>query len=215
MITAFDKAFLNKIKAVWPNTLYANTQLTYYTVYDTAEDPTRKLSFPLINIYRPSGYEIMPNQTIGARFQGVYFYNKETNKMYYARFLIANLAYQLDFYTKTPEDMDEITLDIIHMMSLAPTLTVTQTSTNKEVKYTETYDINHLRGPQDESDFNEGQRVYRYALAYEIKNAKLVNFKEVTDLKEIQVILNTEKTIINFKDNTSLNLENIPEGETT
>jgi hypothetical protein len=115
---------------------------------------------------------------------------------------MANLAYQLDFYAKTPEEIDSITGDIITMLSLSPTLTVTQTSNNGAVKYTETYDITYLKGPQDESDFSEGQRVYRYALAYEIKNARLVNFKEITELKEIQVILNTEKNIINFTDDT-------------
>ena len=202
MVTDFDKAFLNKIKAAWPNTQYANTQITYYMAYDTTDDPTKKLQFPLINIYRPSGYEILPNQTIAARLQGVYFYNQQTEKMYYARLILVNLAYQLDFYAKTPEEIDGITGDIISMLSLSPSLSVTQKSSNEAVNYTETYDLTHLRGPQDESDFSEGQRVYRYALAYEIKNARLVNFKEVKELKEIQVILNTEKNIINFTDNT-------------
>lgn len=202
MVTDFDKAFLNKIRAAWPNTQYANTQIAYYMAYDTSDDPTKKLQFPLINIYRPSGYELLPNQTIAAKLRGVYLYNQHTQKMYYARFLMANLAYQLDFYAKTPEEIDSITGDIITMLSLSPTLTVTQTSNNKAVKYTETYDITYLKGPQDESDFAEGQRVYRYALAYEIKNARLVNFKEITELKEIQVILNTEKNIINFTDDT-------------
>lgn len=202
MITDFDSAFLNKIKAVWPNTQYANTQIAYYAAYDSVADPTAKLQFPLINIYRPSGYALLPAQTMAARYEGVYVYDRENEKLYQARFVMANLTYQLDFYATTLESVAEITSDIIHMLSLSPILTVTQSSANNAVNYTESYEISYNTGPRDESDFSEGQRLYRYVLVYELKNVRLVNFKEVTEVKEIKAILNTEQNIIDFENNT-------------
>lgn len=202
MITDFDSAFLSKIKAVWPNTQYANTQIAYYAAYDSAADPTAKLQFPLINIYRPSGYVLSPAQTIAARYEGVYVYDRENEKLYQARFVMASLTYQLDFYATTLESVAEITGDIIHMLSLSPILTVTQSSANNAVNYTESYEISYNTGPRDESDFSDGQRLYRHVLVYELKNVRLVNFKEVTEVKEIKAILNTEQNIIDFENNT-------------
>jgi hypothetical protein len=139
---------------------------------------------------------------MAARYEGVYVYDRENEKLYQARFVMANLTYQLDFYATTLESVAEITSDIIHMLSLSPILTVTQSSANNAVNYTESYEISYNTGPRDESDFSEGQRLYRYVLVYELKNVRLVNFKEVTEIKEIKTILNTEQNIIDFENNT-------------
>ena len=67
---------------------------------------------------------LLPAQTMAARYEGVYVYDRENEKLYQARFVMANLTYQLDFYAT----LESVKLyDIIHV-SLSPILTVTQSS---------------------------------------------------------------------------------------
>ena len=46
----FDIAFVNKIKAWFSNTIYANTAIVYNVAYNLVDDPTVVLKFPLISI---------------------------------------------------------------------------------------------------------------------------------------------------------------------
>lgn len=187
MVTDFDKAFLSKIKKVWPNTQYAHLAIAYYNVYDSVNDPTSKLELPLLNIYRPTGYEVKPGQNLAARLQGLHL-TTETNPPidYMVRFVSAELNYQIDIYAATPESMEEVVNDIIHMMSLSPTLTVKQEDKTKKLVYEIDYDITYSNGPVDGSEFDDGQRLYRSSIVYQIQNARLVNFKKaelVTSVK--------------------------------
>ena len=126
----FDRAVLNKIKSVWDNTIYSNIAVTYQNVMDSTTTPNKELRLPLINIYRPEGFEPRENQTITARLQGIPIVCKEEGEeevTYTARFIFATLQYQIDLFGTSTEMLDELAKDIVHMMSLAPTVTVTQT----------------------------------------------------------------------------------------
>lgn len=184
----FDTAFLNKIKSVWKNTIYSNIAVTYQNVMDSADSPNTKLELPLINIYRPEGYSLNENQTITARLQGVPLKDIENNDTEYtARFITATLDYQLDFFGTSTEMLDDITKDISHMLSLTPTLTVTQLDRTRKFSYTETYQIKYSQGPRDVSEFDDGQRIYRYAMVYAIDTARLVNFRQVYKLDGVEI----------------------------
>jgi hypothetical protein len=186
----FDKAVLNKIKSVWDNTIYSNIAVTYQNVMDSTTTPNKELSLPLINIYRPEGFEPRENQTITARLQGIPIVCKEEGEeevTYTARFIFATLQYQIDLFGTSTEMLDELAKDIVHMMSLAPTVTVTQTDRTGKYEYTETYQLNHSQGPRDVSEFDEGQRLHRYVMVYTIDTARLVNFRAITRVDGVKI----------------------------
>lgn len=211
MIGDFDRAFLKKVKAVWPNTIYANTAVTYNAVYSggAASTETAKLSFPLINIYRTDGYGLLKNQTIAARLQGItnLIVNKEDSDTNVSekykpqvRFLLARVAYQLNVFAKTLEELDQIISDLIIFFSLESTLEVEQVSKDKKWAYTEVYDLDYVRGPIEQSNFVNEDRIYTQAIVYEIPAAKLANFIEVPTVRETKVDINIKDHFISIED---------------
>lgn len=190
MVNDFDDAFLEKLQLVWPNTIYANSAITYNAVYSSVDNPTTELRFPLLNIYRPNGYSMNQAQNIAARLQGSIldtYKDIETGEIVTARFLVADLEYQIDIYAKTPEELEEISNDLVHMMSLDPVLYVVQKDKTGELVYDETYYFDYIKGPIPDDSFENGDRVYRYALAYGIKSARLINFRKAKLIKDIEV----------------------------
>jgi len=189
MLKDFDNAFTNKIKSWFSNTVYANTAIVYNVAYNLVDDPTTELRFPLISIYRPNGFNLSTMQSFAAKRQGIeYFYNEDDNKSSLARFIAVNLPYQLDIYTKSPEDLDDITENIMQALNFEPTLTVSQRDSDTNENYVERYDIIYNNGPVEQSEFQNGDRIYHYSIVYEIPNARLVNFKthksiDTTDVK--------------------------------
>lgn len=178
MLKDFDVAFTKKVRTWFSNTIYANTALVYNVAYNLVDDPTTELKFPLISIYRPTGFSLNNEQNFAAKRQGIeYYYNAETNDNALARFLSVSLSYQLDIYTKSPEDLDDITEDIMQAFNFDPTLTVVQQNDLVDTDYSERYDIIYNNGPVEQSEFSNDDRVYHYSLVYEIPNARLVNFK--------------------------------------
>lgn len=195
MTNDFDKALLAKIKKVYKNTQFANTQIAFYQAYDASQDPETKLKFPLVNIYRPNGIEPAESQTMGARFVGVNVFNETLEKLFAVRFTQVKLAYQFDIYANTYESAVEVAEEIIHFLTLDPTLEVIQSNKSGTAMLKEKYSLTWVMGPSDETEFNEGQRLYRYAMAYEIKVARLANFKEITNLEEVGIIMRTSDYI--------------------
>lgn len=186
MLKDFDKAFTNKIKAWYSNTIYANTAVVYNVAYNLVDDPTTTLKFPLVSIYRPGGFSLEDTQTFAARKRGIeYYYDGESGVTGFARFVVANLPYQIDIYSKSPEDLDDITEHIIHALNLDQKLEVTQVDTKNDKTYVESYDITYNSGPTEQSEFQSGDRVYHYSLAYDIKNARLLNFRNVGDVTTV------------------------------
>lgn len=182
----FDIAFTDKIKAWYSNTIYANTAIVYNVAYNLVDDPTTELRFPLISIYRPGGFSLINTQTFAARKRGIeYYYDDENNVTGFARFVVANLPYQIDIYSKSPEDLDDITENIMHALNLDQKLQVTQIDSKNDKEYVESYDIIYNSGPQEQSEFQSGDRVYHYSLAYDIPNARLLNFRNVGDVTTI------------------------------
>lgn len=196
MLKDFDNAFTNKIKGWFSNTIYANTAIIYNVAYNLVDDPTTELRFPLISIYRPTGFSLSPNQNFAAKRQGIeYFYNQDDNKSSLARFITANLPYQLDIYTKSPEDLDDITENIMQALNFDPTLTVHQRDGETGNDYVERYDITYNNGPVEQSEFQNGDRIYHYSVVYEISNARLVNFKtqKSVDTTELETNVDDEE----------------------
>lgn len=226
MVGYFDKALLNKIKKVWPNTIYANTAVTYNAVYSGGNSPVEgQLKFPLINIYRPDGYQIVDSRNLAARLQGydqvpeIVELENEEKLLVTTRFLYANLSYQLNIYAKTLEELDRITNDLITMFSLNPSLEVVQYADKKIlkekygqlkedsiIKYEDTYYLEYSRGPVEQSTFDDGDRIYTYALAYNLSHAKLANFKVVPLIKDVDLIVYADETGINV-DGTEIELD--------
>jgi hypothetical protein len=193
MLTDFDLAVLAKIKAYYPNTIYANTAIVYNVAYSLVNEPTVKLSFPMINIYRPSGFELAESQNFAAKMRGIPFNYLEASDMVdLARYLTVNLHYQLDIYAKTPEELSNITMEIMQALNLDPHVTVVQTDTKNNVAYSEKYQLSYNNGPVEQSEFNNDDRIYRYAVAYEIKNARVVNFKLTPAVTEIESTLKVD-----------------------
>jgi len=190
MLTRIDEAFLSKVKKWFPNTIYANTAIVYNTAYQLVDNPTLELKFPLISIYRPEGFTLVPTQTLSAKRRGYkYFQGTKTDNV--ARYLTMNLIYQLDIYAKTPEVLNKITTNIMYAFTLDPTLKVIQENEHDpEAPFIDEYEINYNNGASEHSEFQSGDRVYHYAIAYEIKNAKLYNF-----IKEGSLIIDIEGNI--------------------
>lgn len=193
MLKDFDIAFTNKVKAWFSNTIYANTAVVYNVAYNLVDDATVQLRFPLISIYRPTGFEMAATQTFGSNKKGIeYFYNDQTNESGHARFLTVILPYQLDIYTKSPEDLDDITENIMQAFNFDSTLTVSQVDDNNNQVFEERYDITYNNGPVEQSEFDNDDRVYHYSLVYAIRNARLVNFKTVPGIDEIKIDIDAE-----------------------
>lgn len=196
MLADFDKALLAKIKAYYPNTIFANTAIVYNVAYSLATDSTLKLSFPMINIYRPTGFSLVDEQNFAAKLRGIPFaYLEDTDKIDIARFLTVNLAYQLDIYAKSMEELSEITMQIMQALNFDPHVTVTQADTENGKSYMERYQLTYNNGPVEQSEFTNDDRIYRYAVVYEIKNARVVNFKltpAVTETQSITELVDTE-----------------------
>lgn len=188
MLKDFDIAFTNKIKAWYSNTIYANTAVIYNVAYNLVDDATVQLRFPLISIYRPNGFEMTDTQTFAATRKGIeYFYNNSTHESGHARFLTVNLPYQLEIYTKSPEDLNDITENLMQALNFDPTVEVTQINEDNNENYTERYDITYSNGPSEQSEFQNDDRVYHYSIVYEIRNARLVNFKTVPGIETTEV----------------------------
>jgi hypothetical protein len=191
MLKDFDIAFTNKVKAWYSNTIYANTAIIYnvaFELVDQTDFPDIVLKFPMISIYRPSGFSLNKNQNFAARKQGIeYFYDSVESKSNMARFISVNLPYQLDIYAKSPESLDDITEHLMQAFNFASTLEVAQVDSNTGQEYKESYDIIYNNGPVEQSEFTNGDRVYHYSLVYEITNARIVNFKEIKSIDQTEV----------------------------
>lgn len=192
-INNYDESFLDKIKAWFSNTIYANTAITYNTIYNLLDGVENKMSFPLINIYRPNGFTPVPMQTLSARRQGEqkYTIGSET-KAIGARYLTVDLMYQLDIYAKTLEKLNEITLDIMMAMNFFPTITLIHKDLVTKEEFKETYEITYLSGPHEQSEFDNNDRVYRNYIQYELKNAKVYDFTDYSIIKETEVKIDKE-----------------------
>jgi hypothetical protein len=187
-LSDFDRAFTSKVKAWFSNTIYAPTDTLYNVAFHLADGDSLKeaLSFPLIGIYRPSGFNLNETQTFAARRSGVeYYYDDVNNKGGFARFLSVNLPYQLDIYAKTPESLNSITEQVMFALNLDQKLSVTQTDSENEKDYVESYDITYASGPMEQSEFSDDDRVFHYSIAYDIKNARILNFKDILDVTSV------------------------------
>lgn len=185
MIATYDKAMVNKIKQWYDNTIYANTAVTYNSVFNASSTEQTELKFPLINIYRPSGYEPSETQTFAGRRQGQLFY-QNTEKAVRGRFIVVDLMYQLDFYAKSTESMDKLSLEIIQAINAYPMLKVNHKSVKYDLDVTEEYEIQYMGGPTEQSEFDSGDRTYRSFAQFKIQNVRLYNYAENFTIKDVE-----------------------------
>lgn len=172
----FDNAVLSHIKKIYPNTYYANTAIVYNVVYSLADIDTLgfKLTFPLISIYRPTGFSLKDSQPLAARRYGHGVGSTWKGQDIKARYITVDLPYQIDIYAKSQEQLNTMVAEIIKYLHFEPTIQVNQSSATTE--YIETYDITYVSGPHEASEFTNDDRVYHYAVVFDIKNAKLISF---------------------------------------
>lgn len=131
MITDFDRAFLNKLKAVFPNSQWADAALVYNMAYQLAEvdsnGPQQALRFPLINVFRPSGFEVNANQSFALRQRGLsYLYGTISNDFIQTRMVTVRLPYQIDVYAHSHEEVNKLCEELIMFFNFASTVEVTQ-----------------------------------------------------------------------------------------
>lgn len=192
-LNGFDKAMLNKVKSWYSNTIYANTAITYNTVYQLMDGvDNKKIKFPLLNIYRPRGWDPAPTQTLAATRRGQLFREEDLG----ARYIKANLMYQIDIYTKTPEDVNNISEAIVKMFNFYPTLEVVHTDNKTKKEFVEEYEITYLSGPSDQFELDNNHRTYRYYIQYEIKNAKLYDFTDEFKITDAELEVEIEESDI-------------------
>jgi hypothetical protein len=181
----YDIAFTNKVKAWYSNTIWSPTDITYNVIYNLVEDNPLKeaLSFPLISIYRPGGFSQNNTQTFAARKRGIVYYrDSQGNKKGMARFLSLNLPYQIDVYAKSIEDLSDVVEHLMFAFNLDQKIIVTQVDVANDKYFSESYDITYNSGPQEQSEFQNDDRVYHYSIAYDILNARILNFKNTPDI---------------------------------
>lgn len=180
MLNNIDIAFTNKVRDWFPNTQYAPNDLVYNVAYSLIENSELSLTYPLINIYRPSGFEVASHKTVAARHGG---YNIKTGEeMQGIRYLPINLKYQLDIYAKSIEDLNTITENIIFAFDLDPILTV-----DEGFGVPIEYETNISSNVVEQSEFQSSDRIFHYAVVVEVKNARLYNIRN--NIKEIKEVL--------------------------
>lgn len=187
----YDVSMLKKVKAWFSNTIYANTAITYNTIYNLLDGVENKMKVPLINIYRPTGFELVPMQAFTARKQGVLI-NTVDGLGLGARYITVNLMYQLDVYAKTPEDINNMLETIIKTFNFYPEITLIHKDNKTGREFKETYEIEYLSGPHEQSEFNNDDRVYRQYIQYTIKNAKIYDFTDYAEIIETDVNIEVE-----------------------
>lgn len=195
MLNDFDLAFLRKVKNVYENTIFADTSLVYNTAYNLVETGELELRFPLVNIYRPLGFKVADEQTLPARRRGIVYtksvYEDEEGNFVgidyrNARFLIVNLNYQIDIYAKSLEELNTITQELLFFFNLDPSLVVRQVDIKAGNFYEERYDITFNNGAEERSEVAPlGDRIYHYAISYDVKNARILNFKSTSAIYSI------------------------------
>ena len=107
------------------------------------------------------------------------------------------------------------------MLSLDPSLIVVQYADKKLlkekygplkkdsiIKYEDTYYLEYNRGPVEQSTFNDGDRVYTYALAYNLSHAKLANFKVVPLIDKVELEVHADNVALEIhSDGTIIELD--------
>ena len=211
MINDFDEAVLCKIQNWYKNTIFANTAIMYNSIYQLSEDAgnSKQISFPMINIYRPSGMSLVEGlNTSASSLRGIpyhqaYINGEPTNKIRSVRKMHVSLIYQLDIYAKSPEEVNTITENIMMALMLDPFVEVIQEDKgnvidvidNKKVysKISERYELMYNNGPTDQSDFSNNDRIYMSSISYEIKTAGISNFRTVGVIEDTNVDLEVDK----------------------
>lgn len=189
MLKDIDIAFTNKVKSWFPNTIYSPTDIVYNVAYGHLESSELSLAFPLISIYRPSGFQVATHLNFLASKQGHML--KTEDKFNGIRFIPINLIYQLDFYAKSIEELNTLVENVLFAFQLDPMLCVYEELIKGEEKYKTVYEIDIVGNVVENSEFQQGDRIFHYATTFEIKNALLYNVK--TNISEIkQVLMNLE-----------------------
>lgn len=187
-INNYDNQILNKVKSWYNNTIFADTAIVYNTIYNLMDNTKDKFKVPMMSIYRPRGFDLVPMQSFAATKQGLLYGSEELG----ARYIVVNLMYQIDIYAKTPEELNSMAVAVIKGFEYSPTLEVVHKDPKTEKEFKESYEINYLSGPVQQSEFSNDNRVYRYYIQYEIKNAKLYDFSDLSKIIEVETELDIE-----------------------
>lgn len=190
----YDNTMLTKVKSWFPNTIYADTAITYNTIFNLMDNADNQFKVPLINVYRPRGVEPVPMQNFAARKQGELFQALNIG----ARYITVNLMYQFDIYAKTLEEVNIMVETLMKTFNFFPTVTIIHEDTKTGDKFKEEYEITYLSGPTPQNEFDNDDRVYRQYIQYTIQNAKLYDFTDYHSVDETELEIKIEETEIDI-----------------
>ena len=194
-LAQYDKAVLNKIKSWFKNTIYANTAITYNTIYDLMDVGDKpKLQFPLINIYRVPGFTFSDNQNFAARKQGLGLGEDSSGLLLSGRYLALDLTYQLDFYSKSSENLYDLIVQVAHALNQFPVLEVWHTDNKTGETFVERYDLVNSSSPVEQSEFDNNDRIYRAYMQYSIANARVYDITDYAKISDVELGLGVHET---------------------
>lgn len=170
----YDTAFVQKIRAVFPNTRYAFSEWAFK---EDAKVTGDTVSLPMISLYR-TGYSYERQFfNFAERFIGREMWKDRQNLIgEYARSITVSITYQIDVWGSTRREMDELTAELIMFLELAPTIGVSPSNINPPNPFR--FDIVFEDGPIDNTDamsFETHGRVYRNTIFYMIPEARLIS----------------------------------------
>lgn len=229
MPNEIDIAFKNKLQNYFPRAIWTPTELAYNTAYNLVDNPTLVMEFPFISVYRPDPPKPNETQTFSARRIGYpYASSLEIDSStedklgvrkvnHYARYIVADLIYQIEVYARTQEEVDTIIKELMFAFSLDPVLYVEHYDSRLKTTLNQRYEIEYHNGPVDQSEFQDNDRIYHQAIAYIIKSAKLFNYKPISSISEVLLDLrDSEKNpeyLVGIKGNIYIKKQELTEGE--
>lgn len=183
-VKVYDEAVTNKIKSLFSNTVFQTRELTFKTVTDKDKD----VKFPLISIFRPDGWSISSENS----------WIKSREFLGNIRSVFVDLSYQIDIYSNTREDLEDITAEIVLYLLRNPGVQVVYESSDKTQELECNSYLNYVSGPERTSELEDTTvgRPYRYTLVYGLLNAQLVNFSNTEDPSSPDYISKVTEVIV-------------------
>ena len=174
----YDVSFTDKLKAVFPNTVYSSTDEAFEVASTEG-----KVKLPLISLYRlenPPLYEEMYNHAESFRGRMTSYSAKSSVS---CMTLPVDLSYQIDIWAKSRDQLDTIFCELLFFMKRNPNITINVEGLGSQDFGTILTDSN--TSDTDYSGFKDIGRLYRMSLTYEIPTAKLFYFKNHSYLTDI------------------------------
>lgn len=149
-------------------------------VYKQAKRQFGKVEFPLVSIYRPGGFSRSDFNTTFHNL-GLYIVSTNTGKNFSFRVVNVDLEYTVEIASRTREDLEKLTAELILFFTQRPNLEMKLYMTNDVSDgYVESkFPVRYVSGPEDVSFLEEEETgiLYRYVFRLSVDRAWLYNAK--------------------------------------